>query len=134
MPLTELNHYFVRAKDLQRSRHFYCDILSFEEMPRPNFSFPGYWLGVNGKILVHTGLDGIADSDVHYFGTTVQSARNNSGVFDHIAFLATEPEQIYGLSRQPGVLLFNVTWRAPPRRGNVRDRHCFRSRERQFRK
>ena len=93
MPLTELNHYFVRAKDLERSRHFYCDILGFEEMPRPEFPFPGYWLGVNGKIQVHMGLDGIADSDVYYFGTTAQSARNNSGVVDHIAFMATEPEK-----------------------------------------
>src|SRR4051794_39543396 len=49
MPLTELNHYFVRTSDLQASRDFYCDALGFEEMPRPNFEFPGYWLGVNGK-------------------------------------------------------------------------------------
>jgi catechol 2,3-dioxygenase-like lactoylglutathione lyase family enzyme len=93
MPVTELNHYFVRSKDLERSRHFYCDILGFEEMPRPDFPFPGYWLGVNGRIQVHMGLDGIADSDLYYFGTTAQSARNNAGVVDHIAFLATEPEK-----------------------------------------
>jgi extradiol dioxygenase family protein len=26
MPLTELNHYFVRANDLEQSRRFYCDV------------------------------------------------------------------------------------------------------------
>jgi catechol 2,3-dioxygenase-like lactoylglutathione lyase family enzyme len=93
MPITELNHYFVRSKNLERSRHFYCDILGFEEMPRPDFPFPGYWLGVNGKIQVHMGQDGVADADVYYLGTTAQSARNNSGVVDHIAFMATEPEK-----------------------------------------
>ncbi len=62
-------------------------------MPRPDFPFPGYWLGVNGKIQVHMGLDGIPESDAYYFGTTAQSARSNAGVIDHIAFLATEPEQ-----------------------------------------
>lgn len=93
MPLTELHHYFVRSKDLERSRHFYCDILGFEVMPRPDFPFPGYWLGVNGKIQVHMGLDGVADADTYYLGTTPQSARNNSGVVDHIAFMATEPEK-----------------------------------------
>ncbi len=43
MPLIDLNHYFVRAKDLERSRRFYCDVLGFEVMPRPDFAFPGYW-------------------------------------------------------------------------------------------
>jgi len=93
MPLTELNHYFVRAKDLERSRRFYCDALGFEEMPRPDFPFPGYWLGVNGRIQVHMGLDGIPGEEAYYFGTTAESARNNAGVIDHIAFLATEPER-----------------------------------------
>ena len=33
MPVTELQHYFVRANDLERSRRFYCDVLGFELMP-----------------------------------------------------------------------------------------------------
>lgn len=46
MPLTGLNHYFVRANDLERSKNFYVDVLGFEVMPRPDFPFPGYWLGI----------------------------------------------------------------------------------------
>ena len=53
MPLTELNHYFIRANNLEETKKFYCDVLGFEVMPRPTFPFPGYWLGVNGKIQVH---------------------------------------------------------------------------------
>src|SRR5262245_25874797 len=41
MPLTELNHYFVRANDLEQTRRFYCEVLGFEVMPRPDFPFPG---------------------------------------------------------------------------------------------
>lgn len=92
MPLTQLNHYFVRSRDLEESRHFYCDVLGFEVMPRPDFPFPGYWLGVNGEIQVHMGLDGIPEAAKYYFGTTAKSARDNAGVIDHIAFLATDPE------------------------------------------
>jgi catechol 2,3-dioxygenase-like lactoylglutathione lyase family enzyme len=92
MPLIELNHYFVRAKDLARSLRFYRDVLGFEEMPRPNFPFPGYWLGVNGKIQVHMGAHGIPNAELYYFGTTPASATDNSGSVDHIAFLASEPE------------------------------------------
>lgn len=90
MAITELNHYFVRAKDLERSRHFYCEVLGFEVMPRPQFAFPGYWLGVNGKIQVHMGQHGVADSALYYLGTTPRSATDNSGVVDHIAFQATD--------------------------------------------
>ena len=92
MPVTELNHYFVRANDLERSRRFYCDVLGFEVMPRPNFPFPGYWLGVGGKIQVHMGPHGIPNSELYYLGTTAASATDNTGIVDHIAFLATEPK------------------------------------------
>ena len=94
MPLTELNHYFVRAKDLERSRRFYCDALGFEVMPRPTLAFPGYWLGVNGKVQVHMGPDGIADESRHYMGTTPGCARDNAGVVDHIAFQGTDPGSV----------------------------------------
>ncbi|MBP9906597.1 MAG: VOC family protein [Rhodoferax sp.] len=30
MPITELNHCFVRAKDIERSKSFYRDALGFE--------------------------------------------------------------------------------------------------------
>jgi catechol 2,3-dioxygenase-like lactoylglutathione lyase family enzyme len=66
MPITELNHYFVRAKDIERSRRFYCDALGFEVMPRPSFPFPGYWLGVGGKVQVHMGLDGVPEEAAYY--------------------------------------------------------------------
>ena len=92
MPLTELNHYFVRAKDLECSRSFYCEALGFQVMPRPSLPFPGYWLGVSGKVQIHIGLDGIAEEAKYYFGTTPGSARDNAGVVDHIAFQGTDPE------------------------------------------
>ena len=103
MPVTELNHYFVRSKDLQRSHRFYCELLGFEQMPRPNFPFPGYWLGVNGKVQVHMGLDDIPEAGGHYFGTTAGSARDNSGIIDHIAFQATDPESFAQRFRQVGL-------------------------------
>ena len=77
MPVTELNHYFVRANDLERSHRFYCDVLGFEDMARPTFPFPGYWLGVNGKVQVHMGPHGIAHSELYYLGTTPKSAPLN---------------------------------------------------------
>jgi catechol 2,3-dioxygenase-like lactoylglutathione lyase family enzyme len=93
MPVTDLNHYFVRANDLEKTKTFYCEVLGFEVMPRPDFPFPGYWLGANGKIQVHMGPHGIPNAELYYLGTSPKSATDNTGVVDHIAFLATEPEQ-----------------------------------------
>ncbi len=91
MPLTELNHYFIRANNLEQTKNFYCDVLGFQVMPRPSFPFPGYWLGVNGKIQVHMGPDGIDNADLYYLGTPKNAATDHAGVVDHIAFLANEP-------------------------------------------
>ena len=90
MAITDLDHYFVRAKDVELSRTFYCDALGFQDMPRPNLPFPGHWLGVGGKTQVHIGLDGIPEEATRYFGTTDSSARDNAGVVDHIAFQGTD--------------------------------------------
>jgi len=91
MPLTELNHYFVRANDLERTRDFYVNVLGFEVMPRPNLPFPGYWLGINGKIQVHMGPAGIPNQEMYYLGTPKNASTDHAGVVDHIAFLASEP-------------------------------------------
>ncbi len=93
MPLIELNHYFVRANDLERTKDFYVGVLGFEVMPRPEFPFPGYWLGINGKIQVHMGLAGVPNQEMYYLGTPKNAATEYSGVVDHIAFLASEPEE-----------------------------------------
>ena len=82
MPITELNHYFVRANGLEKSKEFYVRVLGFEVMERPNFPFPGYWLGVNGKIQVHMGPHGIANAQLYYLGTPAGAAvsRVNPGL------------------------------------------------------
>jgi catechol 2,3-dioxygenase-like lactoylglutathione lyase family enzyme len=103
MPLTELNHYFVRANDLERTKGFYCDVLGFSVMPRPTFPFPGYWLGVNGKVQVHMGQAGVSNADVYFIGSPRNAATDHAGVIDHIAFLATEPGQFVRRFTERGI-------------------------------
>ena len=95
MPITDLNHYFVRANDLEATRAFYCSVLGLEEMARPDFPFPGYWLGAQGKIWVHMGPHGVDNSETYYLGTQPDSSTANSGVVDHIAFACTDPEEFH---------------------------------------
>ena len=54
MPITELNHFLLVAKDLDRTKDFYCRVLGMEvDTQRPDFGFPGYWLKANGETCVH---------------------------------------------------------------------------------
>lgn len=103
MPLSELNHYFVRANDLKATRNFYVDVLGFEEMPRPDFPFPGYWLGVGGKIQVHMAPHNIPNKEQYYLGTPKNAATDQTGVVDHIAFLATEPQEFVARFQRLGL-------------------------------
>ena len=95
MPVTELNHYLLVAKNLERTRKFYQDVLGLElASERPDFGFPGYWLKAGEHICVHLASQApnrIRDQFLlkkHPKGTT------GSGSVDHIAFLAKDPEQV----------------------------------------
>ena len=103
MPLTELNHYLLRCNDLERSKDWYVDVLGFEVMPRPDFPFPGYWLGMNGKICVHMGQGGVPNSELYYLGSPKGAPTDNSGVVDHVAFFATGPESFIKRFKERGI-------------------------------
>lgn len=95
MPITELNHYLLVAKNLERTKEFYQQVLGLElSDERPDFGFPGYWLKAGEHICVHLASQApnrIRDQFLlkkHPKGTT------GSGSVDHIAFLAKDPEAV----------------------------------------
>jgi glyoxylase I family protein len=49
------SHVAISVTDLDVARDFYCDVLGFEELPRPDFGFPGLWLRV-GTLQLHLGV------------------------------------------------------------------------------
>ncbi|MGH9018797.1 MAG: VOC family protein [Acidimicrobiales bacterium] len=46
------SHLAISATDLEAARSFYCGVLGFEEIRRPDFGFPGMWLKV-GDLQLH---------------------------------------------------------------------------------
>ena len=46
------SHLAIVATDVDEVRRFYCDLLGFEELPRPDFGIPGVWLRV-GDLQLH---------------------------------------------------------------------------------
>jgi glyoxylase I family protein len=53
MEMTALHHVALTVTDLERSRKFYREILSIEEIPRPPFNFPGAWFQLGDSQHVH---------------------------------------------------------------------------------
>ena len=95
MPITEINHYLIVSKNLERSKKFYQEVLGLElASERPDFGFPGYWLKAGDGICVHLASQApnkIRDRFLlkkHPKGTT------GSGSVDHVAFLAKDPKEV----------------------------------------
>ncbi|MCC7087032.1 MAG: VOC family protein [Pirellulales bacterium] len=59
LPITAVNHLTVTTRRLAASRKFYCDVLGFQEVPRPNFNFRGAWL-FNFGLMIHIIESGTA--------------------------------------------------------------------------
>jgi catechol 2,3-dioxygenase-like lactoylglutathione lyase family enzyme len=54
MQITSLFHVAIKTPDLDATVKFYTEVLGMELAPRPNFGFPGAWLGhPNGPPIVH---------------------------------------------------------------------------------
>jgi catechol 2,3-dioxygenase-like lactoylglutathione lyase family enzyme len=79
MALSQLDHVTILCSDLGRSRAFYSAALGLVDGDRPPFDFPGAWLWLDGRAVVH--LVGGRNR-----GTT------GTGSFDHFAFAASDLE------------------------------------------
>jgi len=82
MPAQSLNHYTIKARDLERTKEFYCNIVGLKVGERPPLPFPGYWLYCGDVPTVHligfrAEEPAIADD---------QSDPASTGRLDHIAF------------------------------------------------
>src|SRR5204863_4874702 len=48
-----LHHVLVAARDLERSKWFYREVLELEEIARPNFRYPGAWFQFWNGLQIH---------------------------------------------------------------------------------
>ena len=49
MKLRGVHHVSVNVANLEESAKFYLEVLGLEQLPRPDFGFPGMWLRSEGQ-------------------------------------------------------------------------------------
>jgi len=94
MPITELNHYLLVAKNLEKTKKFYQNVLGLTLAQRPDFGFPGYWLKAGGDICVHLASQAPNRIRDQFLLKKHPKGTKGSGSVDHIAFLAKKPEEV----------------------------------------
>lgn len=83
MNLEFIDHVTIRSRpqDIETLRDFYTEVLGLHPGPRPDFSFPGYWMYLHDRAVVH--LAGTQDADAPSAPAGQPGA---TGWFDHLSF------------------------------------------------
>jgi catechol 2,3-dioxygenase-like lactoylglutathione lyase family enzyme len=77
MSIQAMNHFTVLARDLDATKAFYIGLLGLSDGPRPRFDFPGAWLYIGDRAVMHIVA-----------GRPVPDPP--AGVLDHVAFSASD--------------------------------------------
>jgi catechol 2,3-dioxygenase-like lactoylglutathione lyase family enzyme len=102
MPLQSLQHFLVRAQDLEATKNFYVDVLGLAVGPRPPFTFPGYWLYLGETPCVHLASARASAGQTDYLGAG-QAGDGGTGALDHLAFICDGLEAMVANLERRGI-------------------------------
>ena len=103
MPLTRLEHFLVLTDDLEATRDFYCQVLGLQVGFRPPLGFPGYWLYLGDVPCIHLAEWRTYTAHSNGRGIPVSGRAEGTGPVDHIAFNATDYDEILERVQRHGV-------------------------------
>jgi catechol 2,3-dioxygenase-like lactoylglutathione lyase family enzyme len=103
MPITHMQHFMVLAKDLEKTRAFYCDVLGLSTGPRPPFRFDGLWIYAGDVACIHVALRSSYDATSRTDANPADPNDHGSGSVDHIAFAATDFDELVERFERHGV-------------------------------
>jgi catechol 2,3-dioxygenase-like lactoylglutathione lyase family enzyme len=98
-----MEHFLVLTDDIEKTRAFYCDALGMKVGPRPPLVFAGYWVYVGDVPSIHIGEWKSYTAHSTEMGIPVTTPAPGTGPVDHIAFNASDYEEIRGRLERHGV-------------------------------
>lgn len=102
MPISRLDHFTLRTKQLAETRSFFENVAGLLAGPRPAFGFEGVWLYQGGVAVVHLAAFNPSDRELRrYLGA--RNPNEGSGSIDHIAFRCTDLPEFEGRLAKLGV-------------------------------
>jgi catechol 2,3-dioxygenase-like lactoylglutathione lyase family enzyme len=101
--LTSIQHLLVLTDDIDGTRDFYRDVLGLEQGERPPLEFPGYWLYAQGVPCLHVADREIYNAHAAGMGLVPSSGSHGSGVVDHVAFNASDYDEVSARLERHGV-------------------------------
>lgn len=107
LQVKSLDHVTLVVKDLDASKHFYCDILGMDDVPRPGFSFAGKWFQA-GATQIHLIEEHAESGPAGEVRRGEPSSRNH-----HHAFLVDDVESAFAAAKQAGATLVSEPKRRP---------------------
>ena len=103
MPLTKMEHFLVLTSDIDGTRDFYCRVLGMKDGPRPPLGFPGYWLYLGDTPCIHIAEWQTYTAHSNSRDIPVSVPAPGTGPFDHIAFVATDYDELLDNLAKNGV-------------------------------
>jgi catechol 2,3-dioxygenase-like lactoylglutathione lyase family enzyme len=98
-----MQHYMVLSKDLEKTRHFYCDVLGLRTGDRPPFRFNGLWIYAGDVACIHVAERASYDANSRTAANPADPNDHGSGSVDHIAFAATGYDELVATFTRHGV-------------------------------
>lgn len=94
MALESMDHLSIRTIKIEETREFYETAMGMTVGNRPPLPFPGYWMYLEDKAVIHiVGIDQDDPSGlIDYLGDVDLDDLNGGGAVDHLAFRASNPE------------------------------------------
>jgi catechol 2,3-dioxygenase-like lactoylglutathione lyase family enzyme len=105
MPAKRLDHYNIWSTRLDETVRFYVDVLGLTVGPRPPFGLPGAWLydSTNSPVVHLVDVAKSTAADRAAAGNRDITTLNGSGAIDHVAFEASDFEDLCSRLRAAGL-------------------------------
>jgi catechol 2,3-dioxygenase-like lactoylglutathione lyase family enzyme len=98
-----MEHFLVLTADIHGTRDFYCNVLGMREGFRPPLAFPGYWLYLGETAVIHIAEWQTYTVHSRGRGLPVSAPAAGTGALDHIAFNATDYDELLASIERNGV-------------------------------